>query len=105
MEFEATQVSPVPEDSAPSPLPPGLYEQVVDRLLNRRLDALKRSSLEVNDEVLDAGDSHTVLADHLRRVVREALSRVIGEDRLTRQVELVNRILRELEAGDPDGNL
>ena len=97
-------MSPIPEDPAPSPLPPGLYEQVVDRLLNRRLAALQRSSLEVNDEELDAGDSHTVLADHLRRVVREALDGVIGEDRLARQVELVNRILRELEAGDPDGD-
>ena len=72
---------------------------------NRRLAALQRSSLEVNDEVLDAGDSHTVLADHLRRVVRETLDRMIGEDRLTRQMELVNRILRELEAVDPEGNL
>ena len=54
----------------------------------------------MTDENLDAGDSHTVLADHLRRVVREVLDAVTGEDRLARQVELVNRILRELEAAD-----
>ena len=76
----------------------------MDRLLERRLAALQRSSIEVNDEKLDAGDSHTVLADHLRRVIREALGGVIGEDRLARQVELVNRILRELEAADSEGD-
>ncbi len=89
---------------APSPLSPGLYEQVVDRLLERRQAALQRSFVECKEEELDAGDSHTVLADHLRRVVRELLDAVTGEDRLARQVELVNRILHELEATDLDGD-
>ena len=97
-------MSPTPEDSTPQPLPLGLYEQVVDRLLDRRLAGSRGSSLVVNDEEIDAGDSHAVLADHLRRVFREALDGVTGEDRLARQIELVNRILQELEATDPEGN-
>ena len=76
----------------------------MDRLLERRLARLERSFIDCNEEELDAGDSHTVLADHLRRVVRELLNGVAVEDRLTRQVELVNRILRELEAADPEGD-
>ena len=43
-------MSPIAGDSAPSPLSPGLYEQVVDRLLERRLAALRRSCIEVTDE-------------------------------------------------------
>ena len=35
-------------DSASSPLFPGLYEQVVDRLLERRLAALMTSLIEVD---------------------------------------------------------
>jgi superfamily II DNA or RNA helicase len=97
-------VSPAPEESAPSALPPGLYEQVVDRLLERRLAALQRSAVDFAGEKLDAGESHTVLADHLRRVIREVLAGVIGEDRLMRQVEMVNRILREVEAADSDSD-
>jgi superfamily II DNA or RNA helicase len=91
-------------ESDPPTLLPGLYEQVVDHLLERRLAALTGSSIEVDDEKLDAGESHTVLADHLRRVIREVLAGVIGEDRLARQVEMVNRILRELEAADSEGD-
>jgi superfamily II DNA or RNA helicase/HKD family nuclease len=53
-------------------------------------------------ENLDTGDSHTVLADHLRQVVRHVLDAFTGDDRIGRQVELVNRILQELEAIDPD---
>jgi superfamily II DNA or RNA helicase len=92
----------MPEDPASSPLPPGLYEQVVDDLLERRLAELARSSLEIDEEKIDAGDSHTALADYLRHVIREALAGITGEDRLARQVELVNYILREIEAPDSD---
>ena len=91
-------------DSASSPLFPGLYEQVVDRLLERRLAALDTSLIEVTAEKLDAGDSHSVLADHLRHVVRDVLAAVTGDDRLTRQLELVNRILCDLEANVPEGD-
>ena len=97
-------MSRIADDSAPSPLPPGLYEQVVDRLLERRLAVLQRLSIEVTDEELDAGDSHGVLADHLRRVVRDAFAGLVGEDRLTRQVELVNQILRALEEVDSEAD-
>ncbi len=97
-------MSPTAEDSPPQPLPPGLYEQVVDQLLDRRLAGSRGSFLVVNDEEIDDGDSYAVLADHLRRVFREALDGVTGEDRLARQIELVNRLLQELEATDPEGN-
>jgi superfamily II DNA or RNA helicase len=95
-------VPPSAGDRNPSSMPPGLYEQVVDRLLERRLDAIERSSIEVTNESLDPGDSHTVLADHLRHVIREALNAVTGEQRLAHQLELVNRILLEIQAAEPD---
>ena len=97
-------MSPKSDSSAPMPLCLGLYEQVVDRLLERKIDALQKSSTGVNDEELDAGDSHTILAEHLRHVVRDVLDGVIGEDRVARQVELVNRILRNLETAHTDGD-
>jgi hypothetical protein len=94
-------VSHTPENSAPTPLHPGLYEQVVDRQLERSLEALAKSSTKVNDDALDPGDSHAVLAVHLWHVVRDVLEGVVGEERVARQVELVNRIIRELETTHP----
>jgi hypothetical protein len=86
----------------PHPLPPGLYEQVVDQLLDRRLAVSRGPHVEVNVGDLDAGDSHVVLADYLRHLVRSALSDVTGDDRLERQVELVNRMIRVVEAESDD---
>ena len=97
-------MSPNADDFGPTPLPPGLYEQVVDRLLERRLASLQSPSIAVSDEELDPGDSHGVLADHLRRVVREVLGGVVAEDRLARQVELVNQILRTLGEAEHEGD-
>src|SRR5690349_8998181 len=99
----AAPVSRAPKDSAPQLLPPGLYERVIDRLLEGRLRSLQATPIEVSVEQLDAGDSHSILADHLRHVVRESLAGLTGEDRLARQVELVNRIVREIEAAGPEG--
>ncbi len=92
-----------PEDSSSPPIPPGLYEQVVDQLLERRLGDPQGSPIAFDDEGLDDGDSHAVLADYLRHVIRDALDGVTGDDRLARQVELVDRILREVEAAGPRG--
>jgi hypothetical protein len=91
-------------DSIPEPLllPPGLYEQVIDQLLDRRLAVSRGPDVEVSVDDIDAGDSHVVLADYLRHLVRDALSDVGGDDRLERQVELVNRIICVL-AADPEG--
>ena len=93
-----------PEVPSPQPLPPGLYDQVVDGRLDRMLIESRALSLVIDEEEIDEGDSHTVLADHLRRVFREVLAGLTGEDRLARQLELINRILTELEATDSDGD-
>jgi hypothetical protein len=91
-------------DSIPEPLllPPGLYEQVIDQLLDRRLAVSRGPDVEVSVDDIDAGDSHVVLADYLRHLVRDALSEVTGDDRLARQVELVNCIICVL-AANPEG--
>ncbi len=72
----------------------------MDRLLERELDNLRGSSVEFDVEPLDKGDSHAVLAEYLRHVIRGALDDLTGEDRLARQAELVDRILRELGAAE-----
>ena len=79
----------------------GLYEQVVDAVLESQLQAVSRASFLVDRTELDPGESHVILADHLRQVVRQALAGFTGDDRLPRQIELVNRIVRELEPDLP----
>ncbi len=55
--------------------------------------------MAVEDDEVEPIHGHTVVADHVRRVVLEALERRAGDDSLERQIERVNRVLNELEEG------
>ncbi len=87
--------------STTQPLSPGLYEQLVNSILDHKLAQLRESGFHVTDGSLDAGDSSVALADYVRQVVRSALGEFTGDDRLERQLELVNRIVGQLEESDP----
>jgi HKD family nuclease len=80
------------------PLPHGLYEQVVDRSVERLVGSLDEESYGVEVEALDVGDSHQSLADHLHRVIREVLDTMTGEERLERQLALCNQLIQVLYA-------
>jgi superfamily II DNA or RNA helicase len=82
---------------SPPPLPLGLYDLVLDRLLEERLAAPGADRIQADLEALDPGDSDAALADHLRRTVREALLALAGDDRLYAQVELCNRVVAVLQ--------
>ncbi|MHB1557217.1 MAG: DUF3427 domain-containing protein [Isosphaeraceae bacterium] len=82
----------------PAPLAFGLYEQIIDDNLRRRLAPIEE---QLEHEPLDPGDSHAALAEHLRRIVRAALEDTTGDDRLARQVALCNRVIEALTAPAP----
>lgn len=59
--------------STTQPLSPGLYEQLVNSILDHKLAQLRESGFHVTDGSLDAGDSSVALADYVRQVVRMLL--------------------------------
>lgn len=81
------------------PIPPhlGLYDQVLDRLLEAQLAAPGPDRVQVESEVLDPADAHAALAEHLRRAAREALQGLTGDDRARAQVELCNQVVGLLQ--------
>lgn len=82
-------------------LPPGLYERLVTRGLERRLSLI--SGERVDREGLDPADAHEVLARHLSVLVSRALRSAGGTDvtSIERQVRLANEIARAVEALTP----
>jgi superfamily II DNA or RNA helicase/HKD family nuclease len=82
-----------------APLPPGLYDQVVDGQTERLVRALAGDSHTAEVESVDAGDSHECLASHLRWAIRESLEALSGEDRPGRQLALCNQLIGVLDAG------
>src|SRR4051794_37080295 len=89
----------MPGEDDREPLPLGLYEEVVDRQVDRRIGALAGRGCHADVEPLDEGDSHAVLADHIRRLAREALDGLTGDDRVGRQARLCDQLIRLLAAG------
>jgi superfamily II DNA or RNA helicase/HKD family nuclease len=79
------------------PLPLGLYDLVLDRLLEEQLAALGQDRVQTESEALDPGDGYAALADHLHRAVREVLQGLTGPERLRAQVGLCNRVVAVLQ--------
>src|SRR4051794_29116813 len=96
----------IPGDADQGPLPPGLYERVVDRGLERRIEDLGGRGSQADAEPLDEGDSHAVLADHIRLLAHDALDGLTGDDRVGRQARLCDQLIRLLTAaGEPEERL
>jgi superfamily II DNA or RNA helicase/HKD family nuclease len=74
---------------------PGLYEQLVTQDLKRLLNSLKPDQVALNNP--DTADSYIAMAEHLRRLMEQALRAVPEEDRLKRQAELCNKVIAWLQ--------
>jgi len=77
-------------------LPPGLYEALITESLAKVLADLKSEHYVAEEVELDTADSHIALTRHLAIALARALESLPEENRLERQIELVNEILAVL---------
>ena len=87
---------------APAKLPAGLYESVVNQFIDAGIAEAARENLRAELHDLDPGDSHSYLAQYLASHIGKAFSSLPEGDRLSRQIELANRILVLLAQSAPD---
>jgi superfamily II DNA or RNA helicase len=71
----------------------GLYEQLIDVMLDGRLRALPGNVFEVQREKVDEAEAHVVLSRYLQKVIRKVLRSLPARNRLENQVALTNRII------------
>src|SRR4051794_21301334 len=74
---------------------PGLYERLVTEDLKRFLNSLE--SDQVTLESPDTADAYISIAEHLRKLIEQALRSMPEDDRLTRQAELCNSVITWLQ--------
>ena len=82
-------------------LPFGLYERLVTASLKARLLQFDPTDTRISTQGLDPAEAHATLARHVEDVVARALRGVPQEDRLAKQAEVANEIIRLLD-GDAD---
>src|SRR5215204_2256008 len=77
-------------------LVPGLYESLINELIDARIKEAASNGLHTESRDLESGDSHTYLAQYLSDQILKAFSSIPQTDRVTKQLELTNRILHLL---------
>lgn len=74
-------------------LVPGLYESLINRLIEAGIADAAQANLRADRQPLDEGDSHTYFAQYLAERIRHAFSSLPHQDRLEKQVQLANAIV------------
>lgn len=80
----------------------GLYESLINKLIDAGITEAASHDLHSETRVLDSGDSHTYLAQYLAEHIRKAFTSFPQAERLERQMELANRILSLLSESSPE---
>jgi superfamily II DNA or RNA helicase/HKD family nuclease len=83
-------------------LSPGLYETILDAALDQRLKEVDDGL--VDRRVLRSADASDRIAQHLARLLRQALDSVPDAERVMVGVDVVRRLLSEVAARIPQSN-
>ena len=80
----------------------GLYEHLVNELIDEGISEAARENLRSEVRELDPGDSHGYIAQYLATYIRKAFASLPEADRLNRQIQLANKVLVLLAESAPE---
>lgn len=82
----------------------GLYEQIINKLLMSNLDKIDRKVYYIKETTVDKNEASRILSTYLVEIIHFALDLISGNDKLEKQIELSNNIIRLLrdELNDND---
>ena len=82
----------------------GLYEQIINKLLMSNLDKIDRKVYFIKETSVDKNEASKILSGYLLELIHFALDLIQGTDKLEKQIELTNSIIRLLrdELNDTD---
>jgi superfamily II DNA or RNA helicase len=87
----------------------GIYESLISKLVQSKLDELDQDVFFVDQKPIDKAEAKDVLSQYFSRVLKRALSFFSGEEALIKQIELVNKLIllikEELEEEDFEQDL
>ncbi|HEV7239885.1 MAG TPA: hypothetical protein VGQ36_11645 [Thermoanaerobaculia bacterium] len=81
-------------------LPDGLYDLLVTQAIEHEIAQLGQKR-RADTEPLEPADSHLLLARHIAGVIRNALREIPEEERVHRQTQISNEILRSVSVSLP----
>lgn len=87
----------------------GLYEELVTKLINFKLNELGKDTFQVKKTSIDKAEAAQLLSQHIGKTVKQAFNLIKGEDILETQIEIANKIIlflkNELKREEFEGDL
>ncbi len=71
----------------------GLYEELVTKLINCKLNELEKDTFQVKKTSIDKVEAAQLLSQHIGKTIRQAFSLIKGKDILETQIEIANKII------------
>ena len=71
----------------------GLYEELVTKLINYKLNELDKDTFQVKKNPIDKAEAAQILSQHIGKTIRHAFTLIKGEDVLEAQIEIANKII------------
>ena len=78
-------------------LPFGLYEQVINQIINQHLDRLNNEVIRIQTGPIDSAESSKTLAEYLALLIRDVLDYIEGEnDAVDNRISLCNSLIEHI---------
>ncbi|WP_291130131.1 DUF3427 domain-containing protein [Flavobacterium sp. UBA7682] len=71
----------------------GLYEELVTKLINLKINELNKDTFQVKKASIDKAEAAQILSQHIGKTIKHAFTLIKGEDILETQIEIANKII------------
>lgn len=71
----------------------GLYEELVTKLINHKLNELDKETFQVKKTSIDKAEAAQLISQHIGATIKYALTLVKGDNILEKQIDIANKII------------
>ena len=71
----------------------GLYEELVTKLINYKLNELDKDTFQVKKTPIDKAEAALILSQHIGKTIKHAFTLIKGDDIIETQIEIANKII------------
>ncbi|MEI7983025.1 MAG: phospholipase D-like domain-containing protein [Bacteroidota bacterium] len=87
----------------------GIYEQLINKMVSSKLSELDRDIYFIKETPIDKSEASQILSQYLIEIIQVALNLILGDDRISKQIEISNNIIKllrdELDDNDFEADL
>ena len=71
----------------------GLYEELVTKLINYKINELDKDTFQVKKTSIDKAEAAQLLSQHIGKTIKHAFTLIKGDDVVETQIEIANKII------------